>query len=355
MARKSVLIGISGGIDSAVAAAILIKQGFRTEGLYIRNGFATRAEVEAERVAEELDIPLHKIDLTSQFRNDIVEYFTSEYAAGSTPNPCIVCNKKIKFRYLLKEIEKREIDYLATGHYARIEERGGEKGFRLLRGVDTNKDQSYFLFELGQEVLGKTIFPNGEMKKGEIREMARGLDLGSFSERESQEICFIPDNNYRRFIEDFLVPSPFEPGNIVDKNGIIVGRHRGIHTVTIGQRKGLNIASERPYYVTEIDNKKNQVVVGRDEDQFFTGLVAERVSWSSSSPSHEKSLSARTQIRYRHKGVDSIITQMPEERNSVSVLFDTPQKAVAPGQAAVFYQEDAVIGGGWIAKGVRRG
>jgi tRNA-specific 2-thiouridylase len=354
MARKSVLIGISGGIDSAVAAAILIKQGFRTEGLYIRNGFPTRAEVEAERVAEELGIPLHRIDLTSQFRNDIVEYFASEYADGRTPNPCIVCNKKIKFRYLLKEIEKRKIDYLATGHYARIEERGGEKGFRLLRGVDTNKDQSYFLFELGQEVLAKTIFPNGEKTKDEIREMARGMDLGSFSERESQEICFIPDNNYRRFIEDFLVPSSFKPGNIVDKNGAIVGRHRGIHSVTIGQRKGLNIASERPYYVTEIDSKKNKVVVGRDEDQFFTGLIAERIQWVSPIDPDTNSLDAWTHIRYRHRGVNSKITFMPQERGNVIVHFDTPQKAVAPGQAAVFYQEDAVIGGGWISKGVRR-
>ncbi|MBW2636861.1 MAG: tRNA 2-thiouridine(34) synthase MnmA [Deltaproteobacteria bacterium] len=355
MAQKSVLIGISGGIDSAVAAAILMEQGFRTEGLYIRNGFPTRAEVEAERVAEELDMPLHIIDLTNQFGNDIVEYFASEYAAGRTPNPCIVCNKKIKFRYLIEEAEKRGIDYLATGHYARREERGGEKGFRLLRGVDTNKDQSYFLFELGQEELERTIFPNGEMTKDEIREKARGLDLGAFSERESQEICFIPDNDYRRFIEDFLVPSPFEPGNIVDNNGSIVGRHRGIHTVTIGQRKGLNIASERPYYVTEIDGKKNRVIVGRDEDQYFTGLIAERVSWNSSSHSREKSLTASTQIRYRHKGVDSIITHMPDRKDSVSVVFDTPQKAVAPGQAAVFYQGAAVIGGGWISKGVRRG
>jgi tRNA-specific 2-thiouridylase len=354
MAKKSVLIGISGGIDSAVAAAILMKNGFRTEGLYIRNGFPTRAEVEAERVAEELDMPFHIIDLTSQFGNDIVKYFASEYAAGRTPNPCIVCNKKIKFRYLLEEIEKRGIDYLATGHYARIEERGKEKGFRLLRGIDTNKDQSYFLFELAQDALAKTIFPNGEKTKDEIREMARGLDLGAFSERESQEICFIPDNNYRRFIEDFLVPSPFAPGNIIDKNGVIVGRHRGIHTVTIGQRKGLNIASERPYYVTEINGNKNHVVVGRNEDQFFRGLIAEGVSWSSPSPLHEESLSARTQIRYRHKGVGSIITHMPEKKDSVFVLFDTPQKAVAPGQAAVFYQDDAVIGGGWISKGVRR-
>jgi tRNA-specific 2-thiouridylase len=355
MARKSVLIGISGGVDSAVAAAILIEQGFRTEGLYIKNGFPTRAEVEAERVANELGIPLHKIDLTRQFNNDIVEYFASEYAAGRTPNPCIVCNKKIKFRYLLEEIEKRGIDYLATGHYARIENRGVEKGLRLLRGIDANKDQSYFLFELGQEELGKTLFPNGEKTKDEIREMARGLHLGSFSERESQEICFIPDNNYRRFIEDFLVPSPFKPGNIVDKNGAIVGRHRGIHSVTIGQRKGLNIASDRPYYVTEIDGKKNRVVVGRDEDQFFTGLIAERILWVSPMHPDTDSLDARTHIRYRHRGVNSKITFMPQERDSVFVHFDTPQKAVAPGQAAVFYQDDAVIGGGWISKGVHRG
>lgn len=355
MARKSVLIGISGGIDSAVAAALLIKEGYRTEGLYIGNGYPTRAEGEAERVARELDIPLHRIDLTDQFSNDIVEYFAAEYAAGRTPNPCIVCNKKIKFRYLIEEIEKREIDCLATGHYARIEKMPGEKGFRLLRGVDVTKDQSYFLFELGQRELEKTIFPNGELTKNEVREMARGMNLGSFSERESQEICFIPDNNYRRFIEDFLTPSPFELGNIVDKDGYVVGRHRGIHTVTIGQRKGLNIASERPYYVLEIDRHKNRVIVGRDEDQLFTGLIAERVLWNSPSPSHDKSLTAWVQIRYRHKGVKAKITTMEKKSDTVFVLFDTPQKAVAPGQAVVFYHDDAVIGGGWILKGVRRG
>jgi len=346
---KSVLVGISGGVDSAVAAAILKEKGYRVEGLYILNGFPGGNEADAAVVADRLGFPLHKLDITSLFRKNIVDYFVSDYLAGRTPNPCIVCNKKIKFRYLLEEAQKRGLDSIATGHYARIEDSGGEDGFRLLKGVDKGKDQSYFLFQLGQEELQHLIFPNGERTKEEIKEMASGLCLPP--KKESQEICFIPDDNYRDFLENYPVTLP-RPGNIVDKKGNIVGRHRGTHSVTIGQRKGLNIASERPYYVLEIDTKRNEVVVGREEDQLTQGLIATNCSWISPSPVGPDVLSAKTHIRYRHRGVDSQISFLPDKR--VHVRFRTPrQVGVAPGQAAVFYQGDCLTGGGWIERRLR--
>jgi len=312
-------------------------------------------------VAKRLSVPLHRVDISESFKKYIVDYFISEYLAARTPNPCIVCNKKIKFKYLLEEANKRGIDYIATGHYARVEDAGGENGFRLKKGTDETKDQSYFLFELGQKELSKIIFPNGDKTKEETKNIAQDLGFGSLAERESQEICFIPDNNYRGFIENCTKSSFSHPGNIVDRKGNIAGRHRGIHSVTIGQRKGLNIASERPYYVLEIDRDKNEVIVGREEDQFFGGLIAGNVSWIFPDYPAADNLRATTHIRYRHKGVDSEVTIPARNeqgegkdlsRHSVFVRFETPQKAVAPGQATVFYQGDYLIGGGWIEKGV---
>jgi len=345
---KSVLVGISGGVDSAVAAAILKERGYRVEGLYIQNGFPAGSERDAAAVAATLGFPLHTLDTASSFRKDVVDYFAGEYLAGRTPNPCIVCNKKIKFRYLLEEARTRGLDSIATGHYARIEDSGGEDGFRLFKGIDRGKDQSYFLFRLGQEELGHLIFPNGERTKKEIQEMAQGLGLPPG--KESQEICFIPDDNYRNFLENYPVTLP-RPGNIVDREGNVVGRHRGTHTVTIGQRKGLNIASRRPYYVLEINTERDEVIVGREEDQFASGLIADNCSWISKNPVGGDTLHARTYIRYRHRGVDSEIIPLPG--GQVQVRFMTPQKAVAPGQAAVFYQGDCLTGGGWIERGLR--
>ena len=353
MKRNGVLIGISGGVGSAVAAAALKERGFHVEGLYIRNGFPTRAEREAEPVADVLGIPLHRIDVAASFAREIVDYFADEYAGARTPNPCVICNKKIKFPFLIETAAKYGLDYAATGHYARINTTGNGKDLRLMKGVDTGKDQSYFLFMLGRQELERILFPNGDKFKTEIREQGRSLGLQSLTERESQEICFIPDNDYRRFIEEMLPPSTFTAGNIVDGNGTVVGRHRGIHTVTVGQRRGLHIASERPYYVISIDGRRNEVTVGREEDQFFEGLVAEDLSWAAPEYAEEETLRAVVKIRYRHRGVDSTI-RPGADGNTVTITFDTPQKAVAPGQAAVFYQDERVIGGGWIEKGLRR-
>jgi len=345
---KSVLVGISGGVDSAVAAAILKERGYHVEGLYIQNGFPGGNEADAAAVAERLGFPLHRLDITSSFRENVVDYFAGEYLAGRTPNPCIVCNKKIKFRYLLEEAQKRELGHIATGHYTRIEGTEREDCFRILKGIDKGKDQSYFLFQLGQEELKHLIFPNGDRTKEEVRKMASGLGLPP--RKESQEICFIPDDNYRNFLENYPAALP-RPGNIVDEKGNIVGRHQGTHSVTIGQRKGLNIASERPYYVLEIDTKRNEVIVGREEDQLAHGLIATNCSWISPDPVGPDVLHAKTHIRSRHRGVDSEVTFLPDKR--VHVRFETPQKAVAPGQAAVFFQGDYLLGGGWIERRLR--
>jgi tRNA-specific 2-thiouridylase len=355
MDTRSVLIGISGGVDSAVAAYLLKKEGYRVEGLYIYNGFPNRAEEDAVRVAEILSIPLHRIDVAKTFKKDIVDYFITEYRSARTPNPCIVCNKKIKFHSLLNEAKKRNIDFISTGHYARIDDMGGTNGLRLRRGKDRKKDQTYFLFQLGQKELSKLLLPNGDMTKDEVKRIGADLGFGSLTERESQEICFIPDDDYKGFIEK---DHNFQPGNIVTTRGEIVGKHRGIHSLTIGQRRGLNIASERPYYVLEIDKERNEVIVGRNENQYCDGLIARNVTWSSNIYSAATNIKANTHIRYRHRGASSEITVDPPVNgknnniDTVHVRFDTPQKAIAPGQAAVFYQGDILIGGGWIVKGV---
>jgi len=355
MAIKSVLIGISGGVDSAVAAHLLKEKGYRVEGLYIYNGFPNRAEEDAVRVAEKLSIPLHRIDIARSFRNDVVDYFVTEYRSARTPNPCIVCNKKIKFRYFLSEAKKRNIDFISTGHYARIKDMGGTNGLRLRRGKDRKKDQTYFLFQLGQKELSTLLLPNGDMTKDEVKQIGADLGFGSLTERESQEICFISDDDYKGFIEKDHI---FHSGNIVTTRGEIVGKHRGIHSLTIGQRRGLNIASERPYYVLKIDKEKNEVIVGRDEDQYCDGLIAQNITWASQIYSAATTIKAITHIRYRHRGAASEITVSPPVKgkkynaDTVYVRFDIPQKAIAPGQVAVFYQGDILIGGGWIMKGV---
>lgn len=355
--EQRVLVGLSGGVDSAVAAAALLEKGYRVGGLYIRNGFPVRGEEDAEAVASRLDIPLYKLDVSGEFRREVVDYFVSEYLAGRTPNPCCVCNKRIKFRHLLAEAGKLGFDLIATGHYARESYDVDTRRYTLCRGADAVKDQSYFLFMLGQQELGRILFPNGDKTKKEVRAKAQALGLSDRPFRDSQEICFIPDDNYKRFIRQERPDLRAAPGNFVDRHGKILGGHRGIHSYTVGQRRGLNVASTAPYYVLEIDTEKNEVVLGREDEQTSDGLVAAAVSWVSGDSIPDEGLEATTKIRYRHSGVESKILPLPgpagADDRGVIVRFSSPQKAVTPGQAAVFYRENCVLGGGWIVRGVR--
>jgi tRNA-specific 2-thiouridylase len=319
MNGKKVLVGISGGVDSSVAASILMEKGCYVEGLHIMNGFPNRGERDAQLAAAKLQIPLRKIDLTVEFRREVVDYFISEYMAGKTPNPCIKCNRENKFS--------------------------------LLKGVDRNKDQSYFLFFFGQEELAKILFPNGDKIKEEIKRIASQIGLESLAIKESQEICFIPDNNYRNFIRENVEAVHPSPGNIIDREGNLLGRHSGIHSFTIGQRRGLNISSTHPYYVLEIKKEKNEVVVSRGDDLDFRGLTVKDVCWVSPDYPGREEIEATVQIRYRHKGTISRITTNRSDKRA-SVKFINPEKAVAPGQAAVFYRGEQLLGGGWIETGI---
>lgn len=354
MNKKRVMIGMSGGVDSTVAASILQEEGFHVEGFYMKNGFLEKSEEAARSAAAKLDIPLHVTDLAVPFDKKIARYFVSEYLSGRTPSPCVLCNKTIKFFHLMELADRFGCDTIATGHYARIENLGGTHGCRIRKGVDTKKDQSYFLSRLGQKEISRIIFPLGSHTKEMVKEMASRMGFGALAKQESQEICFIADD-YRTFLErQAHTPLP-RPGNIITSQGRIVGRHGGIHTLTIGQRRGLNIASSRPYYVIDILRETDEIVVGRDEDQLSHGLIAEDISWVSPDYLPPMTMKARVQIRYRHGGVDATIDGYTSDRggNAARVLFEKPQKAVAPGQAAVFYQGDIVIGGGWIERGIR--
>lgn len=347
---KKVLVGISGGIDSSVAASILMKKGYYVEGLHIMNGFPNRGERDAQLAAAKLKMPLRKIDLRVEFKRKVMDYFISEYMSGRTPNPCVKCNREIKFRYLLKKAAEWNFDYVATGHYARIEHDVSENKFSLLKGVDRNKDQSYFLFFFGQKELAKILFPNGNKTKEDIKRLASQIGLESLAIKESQEICFIPDNNYRNFIRENVETAYPSPGNIIDRKGNVLGRHSGIHSFTIGQRRGLKISSTQPYYVFEINKKKNEVVVSRNDALDFLGLTVKDVCWVSPDYPGQEEIEATVQIRYRHKGTISRITTNRSDKRAF-VKFIKPEKAVAPGQAAVFYSGEQLLGGGWIEDG----
>ena len=357
-------------MDSTVAAATLLNMGFTVEGLHIFNGFANGSEDRARRAADQLGIPLHVADLTEVFNAEIVQYLIREYLEARTPNPCIVCNRKIKFRTLLQYADRLGCDYVATGHYARVVQEMDTGQYALLRGVDDAKDQSYFLFLLGQEELSRILFPLGDSTKEQVRAVALSMGLEVVREKESQEICFIPDDDYKSFIEEHKGPLSSIPGDIVDRSSRILGSHNGIHAFTIGQRKGLHIAAPRPYYVLAIDREKHQIVVGHEEEQGFAGLVVHSVSWIAGRRHSGDSMEALTQIRYRHRGVASVIRPLSsmekifpasariadqEKENTedrLLVCFKEPQRSVAPGQAAVFYKDDRVIGGGWIERGI---
>ncbi len=357
--KDRVVVAMSGGVDSSTAAANLKAEGHEVVGLTMRlwdqkgeGGGGSRSccspdDVrEARRVADQIGIPHYVINLKEAFEEEVIGNFVSEYLRGRTPNPCIHCNDRIKFGRLLRKTEELGARALATGHYARIMRDAKSGKYRLLRGIDAGKDQSYFLFTLTQGQMAKVLFPLGEKTKSEVREQARELGLRVAGKSESQEICFIPDNEYPRFLEERMGKEIFQKGEIVDRRGKVLGFHRGIHSFTIGQRRGLGIAAPHPFYVLALDCARNRVIAGEKEELRAEGLIATEVNWISSPP--ERGMEAMVQIRSRHAGAPAYISALPEGR--ARVRFQNPQYSVTPGQAAVFYLEDEVVGGGWIEK-----
>jgi tRNA-specific 2-thiouridylase len=352
--KGRVAVAMSGGVDSSTAAALLKNDGYEVIGLTMRLWDQRLDEQEdiahlqdARRVADQIGIPHYVVNLRQAFEQEVVNYFVEEYISGRTPNPCIRCNDRIKFGLLLRKAEELGAKALATGHYARIELNPWEKRYVLRRGQDPDKDQSYFLFTLTQDQMARVLFPLGEKAKAEVRQQALQLGLRVARKKESQEICFIPDDNYSRFMEERKGKDIFRPGEIVDRKGKVLGFHRGLPAYTIGQRRGLGIGSSHPHYVLALNIEKNQVVAGGKEELLANGLIAGNVNWISF-PTLQKKMEAWVQIRYRHAG--TLATISPGEDEKVIVDLKIPQKAITPGQAVVFYQGDEVLGGGWIEK-----
>lgn len=353
--KKRVVVAMSGGVDSSVAACLLKERGYEVIGATMRiwktedrdraNRCCGAADVEdARRVAQLLGIPFYVVNLEEDFEREVIKYFCKEYERGRTPNPCILCNEKVKFGSLLKKALELNADFLSTGHYARLDFDEGAGWYSLKKGIDDKKDQSYVLFSLTQEKLRLTLFPLGGYRKDEVRSKALKLGLRIHNKPESQEVCFIQEPSYHSFLSERLKDS-IEPGPITDKRGTVLGKHKGIPFYTIGQRRGLGLAKGKPLYVVGIDRKKNAIIVEGEEEVYRDTFIVDRVNWMLPHETN-RSLLAQVKIRYNHPGSEGLL--LPKGESEVEVKFKMPQKAVTPGQAAVFYDGDVVLGGGWI-------
>jgi tRNA-specific 2-thiouridylase len=344
---------MSGGVDSSVTAGLLLEEGYEVEGASLRLWDCHREEprncsdyIGARNVAALLGIPYTMMDLRPQFLKTVVKPFVSSYLTGRTPNPCVACNRDFKLGALLEWARERGADYVATGHYARVFRHPTTGRFSLRRGADRNKDQSYFLFSLSQDQLAQTLFPLGDLEKIEVRRAARRFGLPVADRPESQDICF---GDYRALVEGSVRGEELLAGEIVDRSGKVLGRHGGIHRLTVGQRRGLGISAPKPLYVLEIDTVSRRVVVGSKEELRCLGLVAAGVNWME--PFIGEEMAAEVQIRYRSPQIPCVVRT--SDNGTWEVRFQGGFPAVTPGQAAVFYQGDRLLGGGWIERAIR--
>lgn len=366
-----IAVAMSGGVDSSAAAAILKEAGHELVGFTMQlwnqnrglnvdeNGDPLPSRCcslddvyDARRVAEELGFPFYVLNLERDFERDVVKPFVTGYLAGETPIPCVACNSRLKFASLDRLAQSLGCDKVATGHYARVRFDAEANRYRLLRGLDARKDQTYFLWELTQEQLSHAMFPLGEMSKGDVREAARQQGLAVAEKAESQEICFVPDGDYAGFIDRYLEAEGIaeqtpEAGDIVNTRGETIGTHQGVHRYTVGQRRGLGISHPLPLYVVRVDAGQNRVVVGEDAELLRDEFTAAGVNWVAFDEPHGD-VRADVRVRYRHQESPATITPLANGR--ARVRFDQPQRAIAPGQATVFYRGEEVVGGGWIVK-----
>lgn len=357
--KKKVVVGMSGGVDSSVAALLLKEQGYEVIGVTMQiwqdedscsiedNGgcCGLSAVEDARRIADQLEIPYYVMNFKQEFQDNVIDYFAQEYLQGRTPNPCIACNRYVKWESLLDRSLKIGADYIATGHYARIDKLDNGR-YTIRMSATARKDQTYALYNLSQEQLAKTLMPVGEYTKDEIRVLAEKIDLKIANKPDSQEICFVPDDDYGRFLEE-EVGHPIPKGNFVDLDGNVVGQHKGIVHYTIGQRKGLGLSMGKPVFVVEIRPETNEVVVGDNSDVFGTKVIADRLNFMSIEKL-DGEMEVMGKIRYSHKAAPCKIKMIGED--TLECNFVDPQRAITPGQAIVFYDGDYVVGGGTIIR-----